>query len=155
RAAQQRLQARDQFDEREWLREVVVSAGVEAGDPVDERVSGGEEEDGRRDAARAERLAKVASVGVREADVDHERIRSRQVDPIEQLRAARDAFDSEPFFAQAAREDGTELVVVLDDHDRLTVAHSWILIPRAGWRLAASAGSATRRSRRRRGSPRA
>ena len=51
--AEQRLQSSGELDERERFGEVVVAAGVEAGDPVDERVSSGEEEDGRLDAARA------------------------------------------------------------------------------------------------------
>ena len=114
---EQRLQTSGKLDERERFGEVVVAAGVEAGDPVDERVSSGEEEDGRLDAARAQRLAEVAAVAVGEADVDHERVWCRLLDPVEQLRTGCEAFNGEAFLAQAARENGTQLVVVFDDHD--------------------------------------
>ena len=73
--AQQRAQPRDELGERERLREVVVAARREAGQPVGERVAGGEEEHRRADAARPQRLDDVAPVRVRQADVDDERVR--------------------------------------------------------------------------------
>ena len=57
--------------------EVVVAAGAEPGEPIGERVARGQEQHRRLDAARAQRLADVAAVGVGQADVDHERIRRR------------------------------------------------------------------------------
>ena len=47
-----RAQAGEQLVERERLREVVVGAGVEPGDPVRDLVAGGEHEDRRAALAR-------------------------------------------------------------------------------------------------------
>src|SRR6185312_11653330 len=41
RSAQQRAQPREQLVEREWLDDVVVGPGVEARDPVGDRIAGG------------------------------------------------------------------------------------------------------------------
>jgi len=70
-AAHERLQPRDELDERERLGEVVVASCVESGDAVDEQIVCGEEEHRRLDAPSAQRLAEVASVGVGQPDVDH------------------------------------------------------------------------------------
>src|SRR5262245_43031901 len=83
--AEQGLQARGQLDEGERLRQVVVAAGVEAGHTVDERVPGREEQDRRLNAARAERLAEVAAVGVGQSDVDNERVWGGRVDTGQQF----------------------------------------------------------------------
>ncbi len=84
-ATRERAQPCDELDERERLGEVVVTAGVEPGEPVDERVARSEEEHRCLDAARAKRLAEVAPVGVRQADVDHEHIRGDVIDALERI----------------------------------------------------------------------
>ena len=73
-APQERRRPGHELGERERLREVVVAAGVEAGEPVGERVARGQEQHGRPDPLRAHGLADVAAVGVRQADVEDEQI---------------------------------------------------------------------------------
>jgi hypothetical protein len=68
------VDADQQLGEREGLGQVVVAAGVEAAQPVGERVQRREEQHRHRDAARPQRLAHVAPVGVRQADVEHEHV---------------------------------------------------------------------------------
>ena len=68
----QRLDAHEQLGEREGLGEVVVAAGVEAAEAVAQRVARGQEQDRGGDAARPQRLADVAAVGVGQADVEDE-----------------------------------------------------------------------------------
>ena len=54
---QKRTQSGKELLERERLRQVVVAARCEAGEPVGERIARGEEQHGRGDSARAKRLA--------------------------------------------------------------------------------------------------
>src|SRR5881275_510672 len=58
-SAQDRLKPCDELHERERLREVVVAAGIETCDPVDERVARGEENNRCLDATRPQCLAEV------------------------------------------------------------------------------------------------
>ena len=67
-----------QLGERERLGEVVVAAGVKAGQPVGQRVAGGEEQHRGAHAVRAQRLADVAAVGVRQPDVEHQHVGRRR-----------------------------------------------------------------------------
>ena len=63
--AEQRVETGCDLGERERLRHVVVAARVEPGQTVDKRVTRGEEQHRRTDAAGPECLADVAPVGVR------------------------------------------------------------------------------------------
>jgi hypothetical protein len=111
------LEPRHELDEREWLREVVVAARVEAGDAVDDRVTGGQEEHRRPHASRAERLAQVAPVRVRQADVDHEHVRDRAFHRLERIRPRRGGVDREALLAEPAPEHAAQLLVVLDEQN--------------------------------------
>ena len=140
RPPQERVQPREQLGERERLRQVVVAAGVEAGEPVGERVARGQEEHGRVDAAGAQRLADVAPVGVGQPDVDDQRVRQRVLDArAAQSRPVPTARPRSPPRAGRASRTSAQLGVVLDDQDRgaVTLAES----SRAGSRRAAGAGS--------------
>ena len=95
-ALHQRVKASDELLEGERLRQVVVAAGREAGEPVGERVAGGEEDDGRRRSLRAERLHDVAPIRVGEADVDDQRVRLLARQQLEQLCRAPGGRDSNP-----------------------------------------------------------
>ena len=113
-AAQQRAQARHDLVEVKRLGHVVVAAGAEAREAVGHGVARGEEEHRGVDAARAQRLAEVAPVGVGQADVDDE--------PVGRLLGLRhrrgrigDRDDLEALLAQAARQHQAQLGVVLDD----------------------------------------
>ena len=117
RAAEERLEPRHELDECERLREVVVAARVEAGDAIDDRVARRQEEHRRLDAARTKRLAEVASVRVRQADVDHEHVRHRPLHRLERVRPRRGEVDREAFFAEPAPEHAAQLVIVLDEQN--------------------------------------
>ena len=70
---------------------------------------------GAVDAARAQRLADVAAVGVGQADVDDERV-GRLARPALSARApSADRDDLEALLAQAAAQQRAQLGVVLDD----------------------------------------
>jgi hypothetical protein len=113
--AQERAEAHDQLRERERLRQVIVTARIEAGNPVDERIARGQEEDGRLHAAGTKRVAEIAAVRVRQADVDHQRVDLRSTDPRERVGAGSDSVDYEPLLQQSAAEEASQLCVVLDD----------------------------------------
>jgi hypothetical protein len=104
RAAQQRVQARDQLVERERLRHVVIAAGVEPGEPVGQGVPSGQEENRSLDSSSAKRLADVTPVRVRQADVDHERVGRLPLDALEQLLAGLESADLEILFPQSFDE---------------------------------------------------
>src|SRR5204863_9477687 len=106
-----------QLGERERLRDVVVAAGLEAREAVDERVARRQEEDRRLNPARPERLADVTAVRVRQSDVDDQRVGRRLLDAGEKLRARADGVGREALLGEAAPEHGPELEVVLDDQD--------------------------------------
>ena len=116
-AAQERLKPRDELDEREWLREVVVATRVEAGDAVDDCITSGQKEHRSLHAARAERLAQVAPVSVGQADVDHEHVRHRPLHRLECIRPRRGRVDREAFLAEPASEHAAQLLVVLDEQN--------------------------------------
>ena len=70
-AAQQRAQPGEQLLEREGLGEVVVGPGVEALDPVADRVAGGEHQDRYVVAGGAQRPRRLDPVEPRHHHVDH------------------------------------------------------------------------------------
>ena len=72
-AAQVGAHAREQLGEPERLDQVVVGAGVEAGDDVELLVAGGEDEDGQLGAGGAQAAADLDAVDVGQPEVeDHE-----------------------------------------------------------------------------------
>ena len=116
---QQRVDADEQLGERERLGQVVVAAGVEAAEPVGERVARGEEQDRRCDAARPQRLADVAPVGVGQADVEHEDVgRRRRANARTASVPDAVARTLEALALERVAEDAAQLVVVLADADR-------------------------------------
>jgi len=120
--------------ECERLGHVVVSARVEACEPVDESVPGGQKQDWCLHAPCAQRLAKIAAVRIGKPDVDHERVGRSEVDLGQQFGAVRDGVDAKPVLLQPALQHATELRVVLDDHDSKT-GHSSRSIAPSGKRL--------------------
>ena len=81
--------AQHEIDRVDRLGEIVVAAGVEAGQAVRQRVTGGEEQHRAGDTVRAQRLADVAAVGVREAYVEHEQLGRARRERLDGLAAAR------------------------------------------------------------------
>jgi hypothetical protein len=111
-APDQRVEPHHELLERERLDQVVVAARVEAREPVRQRVAGREEEHGRAHPPRAQRLAHVAPVGVRQPDVDHHHLRVEVLDAAEQLGAVGGGLDLEALLAQAAHEHAPKVGVV-------------------------------------------
>ena len=91
-APHERMQPGDQLDERERLGDIVVTACIETGDAIDERIARREEEHGCLDASRPNCLAEIASVGVGQADVDHEHIGPDVLDALERIRTVGNGF---------------------------------------------------------------
>src|SRR5205085_3166649 len=137
-AASECVQPSHDLDERERLRDVVVAAGVEAGEAVGKLVPRSQEQQRRLDAARPQRLAEVAAVGVGQADVDDEQVRRYGIDAGEQVGPGRDRLRLEPLLGQTALQHATQLGIVLGDqhagsrHSSRSIAPSGIrLIPAA------------------------
>ena len=86
-APQQRAQAREQLAQGERLDQVVVGAGIEAGDAVVDRVARGEHEDRRAVAGLAHAPAHLEAVDVRHGDVEHDGVDLLAGDAVERLAA--------------------------------------------------------------------
>ena len=114
-ASDECLEADDELRERERLGDVVVPACVEPRDPVDERIARRQEEDRGLHATRAECLRDIATVCIRQPDVDHEDVGEPARDAGEQLAARGHRVDGEPLLAQATPEHAAKLRIVLDD----------------------------------------
>ena len=86
-APQQRPQAREQLAQGEGLDQVVVGAGVEAGDAVVDRVARGEHQDRRAVAGLAHAPAHLEAVDVRHRDVQDDGVDLLARDAVERLAA--------------------------------------------------------------------
>ena len=74
RATQQRLQASEQLRKGERLGKIVVGSRVKPGDAVLDGPARRENQHRRIDASLAELLEKRAAVGIREPEVEHDRV---------------------------------------------------------------------------------
>ena len=115
RAPQQRVHANEQLRERERLGQVVVAAGVEAAEAVRDPVARAQEEDRRAHAARTQRLAHVAPVGVRQPDVEHQHVRRIVREAPHRLGPGRGRAHREALARQRVADHAAQLVVVLAD----------------------------------------
>ena len=130
RAAQQGQQARDQLLHRERLDQVVVGAGLQAGDTVGHLVACGEDEDRRArrpPAAGRDR----ASVEVGHRDVEDDR-RGRLPRRRPRAPPARRRPDGEALEAQGALEGLANGGVIVDDEDERGRGQrpSWVIVVR-------------------------
>ena len=114
-SAEERLDARDELDQRKRLGDIVVSARVEACDTVDDCIACGEKEHRDLDPARPQRLADVTPVGIGQPDVDDEDVGQALFGAGEHVAAVGDGVHVEAFLTKAATEHAPELGVVLDD----------------------------------------
>ena len=115
RPPQQRAQARLQLLERERLDEVVVGARVEPGDPVVDRVAGGEHQHRRAVAGVAQAAADLQAVDPGHRDVEHDRVVAHLGHAVERLAAVGRQFDVVAVQAQCAVERGPHRGLVVDD----------------------------------------
>ena len=122
RAAQHRMDARDELARRERLRHVVVRAQLEARDAVDLLVARGEHHD-RQPRAGADRAAHVEAVGVGQLQIED---REPDVVPLElgePLGAARRPDDAKAVALEVRADDRGDVLLVLDHEDRPAARH--------------------------------
>ena len=117
RAAQDRLDARDDLVEAERLGDVVVAAGVEAGDLVLGLVLRREEEDRRGVAGAAQALGDAEPVHVGEHHVEDDQVGFLLEDGRDRLGAVGDGPDLEPGESEARDEQVADVRLVVDDED--------------------------------------
>src|SRR2546428_53465 len=86
-----------------------------SGQPLHELVAGGQEEHRRLHALRSQRLAEIAAVRVRKADVDDEGVGRARDRPAKEVGARGRALRAEPLLGEAANENPAQLSVILDD----------------------------------------
>ena len=116
-APDQRLDAREQLGKGERLGQVIVAAGLQAPNAIVHRPPGAEDQDRRRDAARAQRVDERQPVHARQHDVhdgDVERCRQR---PLETGPAVRRHLDDKPGFAQPLLNEPRNGRIVFDEQD--------------------------------------
>ena len=116
-APEHRADARRELARRERLRDVVVGPELEPRDAVDLLVARGQHDDRQR-RDRADRLAEVEAVGVRELEVED---REPDVVPLERLQplgAARRPDDPEALALEVRADDRGDVLLVLDEQDR-------------------------------------
>ena len=113
-AAQQRAQARLELLQRERLDEVVVGARVEAGDPVVDRVAGGEHEHRRVVARLAQAHADLEPVELGHRDVEHHRVVALSGEAVERFAAVTGQLDVVALEPEGAIQCGPDRGVVVD-----------------------------------------
>lgn len=112
---EQRLNACQQLGEGEGLRQIVVAPRAEARQPIDHRVARRQEENRGLEPAGAKRLADIAPVSVRQADVDHQHVRWVLGGGRDRLGSASDRNDLEAFLVERLAQQAAKVGVVLDD----------------------------------------
>ena len=117
RAAQDRLDARDDLVEAERLGDVVVAAGVEARDLVFGLVLRGEEEDRRGVAGAAEALGDAEPVHVGEHHVEDDQVGLLLEDGRDRLGAVGHGLHLETRESEARDEQVADVRLVVDDED--------------------------------------
>ena len=110
-----RADAGDQLQERERLGEVVVGAGLQAGDAVGDAASGAEHQHRRPRVVLAQPPAGLEAVDARKHDVEDDDLRGPLGERRQAALAGRRDLDLEAGLAQAADERAAEQEVVLDD----------------------------------------
>ena len=117
-AAQQRLQAGGQLRDGERLDEVVVGAGLQAGDAVLDLVARGQDADGDVDAAGAQALDDRHPVEVGHRHVEDDDSRRALGDRLERLTATGGRGHGKALEAQRALEGLPDGGLVVDDEDQ-------------------------------------
>ena len=117
RTPEQGVQPDPDLVDLERLGEVVVAAGLEAGDLVVQPVARGQEQHRRVDAGGAQGQAEVAPVGVRETDVEHQHVGAPGHERTQRLGCGRDDHRLVSHDPEGAREDRTQCGFVLTDTD--------------------------------------
>ena len=111
-----------QLARRERLRDVVVRTELEPGDAVDLLVAGRQHHDRQR-RDRANRLAEVEAVGVRELEVEDRQPDVVSLELLQPLRAAGGPDDAKPLALEVRADDRGDVLLVLDEQDRAAARH--------------------------------
>ena len=114
-AAQQRPQPRLELLQRERLDEVVVGAGVQAGDAIVDGVARGQHQHRRAIAGVAQAPADLEAVDPGHRDVEHDRVVARVGQAIQRLAAVGRELDLIAVQAQRAIQRGPHRGLVVDD----------------------------------------
>ena len=112
--SQERTQAGEQLGERERLLEVVVRAGVQAGDAVGELAARRQHENGRGDLLVTETTEEREAVDVGEAEIEHDDIVRVDAQLPDALLGAARRVHRVPGAAQSPCHGGDQRGVVLD-----------------------------------------
>jgi hypothetical protein len=110
-------QTREKLLEGEWLREVVVGAGVEATDAIVDAVERSQEEDRSVEALAAERLAELNAVHPRKKDVEDDDVVRAIAGHSQAVFAVVREVDRVPFFLEHAADDLGEAAFVFDEEE--------------------------------------
>jgi hypothetical protein len=106
----------------EGLGQVVLAAGGEAGQPVDDVPSRGEEQDGCGHAAGTKGLADVTPIGIRKSDIENRRVELAGHGGPQRAGTVHGGSHREALSAQPSHQDVPKVVVVLHhEHPRLHV----------------------------------
>ena len=117
RTAGQRAQPRQQLPEVERLRQVVVGAGVEAGDAVVDGVASSQHQHGRPDAVASQAAADLEAVHSGQHHIEHDRVvRNGSRHPERFLPAIGDV-GRVTLLAESAAQQLPELLLVLHHQD--------------------------------------
>jgi hypothetical protein len=118
--AEDRLHAKHQLGGGERLRQVVVGAVLEAGDPIDRRAARRQDED-RCSAGllvTADGPDDGPAVQLGEHQVEDDERRSVALDRVKRRRPIRRGHDAEPVAFQVRPDQPDDLGVIVDDEDR-------------------------------------
>ena len=120
RPAQDRLHPHDELGRRERLRQVVVGAVLEPGDPVDRRAPRRQDEDRRRAGllVAADGPDDGPPVELGEHQVEDDEGRLVLLDRRERRRPVGRGHDREPVALQVRPDEPDDLRVIVDDEDR-------------------------------------
>ena len=124
-AAEHRAQAQDEFVGLERLGEVVVGAGLEAGDAIFGRAPGGEQQDRHVGALGAQRAGEGEAGLAGHHDVEDQQVGLDDAELVAGLGGMAGGGDPEALLDEIAREEGAETDVVVDDED-VGFARSWL-----------------------------
>jgi hypothetical protein len=141
-AARQRTHARHELVESEGLAEVVVRAEFEPGDPVAQPSRRREHQDARCGAGGRESPADLVAVHLRQVAVQNDDVIVVEARLVEAAAAVESHIYCHALKSQAARDGGSESLLVFDDEH----AHGTILPGLTGLGADPAVGSVHRRS---------
>src|SRR5882672_3745816 len=112
---QERADAGEQFGERERLDQVVVGAGVEAGDAIIDGVPCREQQDRRRHAPLAQIAQQREAVELGQEDIEQDDVVGRRQRVVARFNAVAGQVDRVSGFAKALAKRARDAAFVLDD----------------------------------------